>query len=121
MSEETLDLKRVKLALRSFADKRDWGKFHNPKNLVMALSVESSELVEIFQWLNEGESKTITDSNEKMEQVKDEIADILMYTIRLADVLNFDISESIKSKMEKNEIKYPVEMAKGNAKKYTEL
>jgi len=105
--------------LREFAKERDWNQFHSPKNLSMALSVEVAEVVEHFQWLTEEQSKNLP--NDKLEEVKTELADTLIYLIRLADKLEIDLLAAAQSKIEVNERKYPVAKAKGNAKKYTEL
>jgi len=111
-----MDLDKIKNIIREFAKQRDWDKFHTPKNLSMALSVEASELVEIFQWLSQEESKNI-DSNE-IQNVKDEVADILIYLIRIADKLNIDLEKAVLEKIDKNNEKYPIDLSKGNAVKY---
>ena len=105
--------------LRAFAKERDWDQFHSPKNLSMALSVEVAEVVEHFQWVTEEQSKNLP--NDKLEEVETELADILIYLIRLADKLDIDLLAAAQSKIEVNERKYPVDKARGNAKKYTEL
>lgn len=120
LEKEILDIEAYKQKLKQFSQERDWGKYHTPKNLAMALSVEASELVEIFQWLTEKESEEITSEKEKMDHVQEEISDILLYTIRLADILNINIPEAISDKFKKNEEKYPIHLSKGNAKKYSE-
>lgn len=119
-NEQSLDLSRIAKFQETFANERDWGQFHTPKNLAMALSVEASELVEIFQWLTAEQSQKIAEDPKKKECVADEISDILFYTLRLANVLKIDINEAFWAKMEKNQEKYPVHLAKGNAKKYSE-
>ena len=113
------DLEKVKLRLREFAEARDWDQFHSPKNLSMALSAEVAEIVEHFQWLTEEQSKSL--SPEKLSEVGEELADTLIYLVRLADKLDIDLLSVANSKIEINEQKYPVDKAKGNAKKYTEL
>lgn len=105
--------------LREFAKERDWDQFHSPKNLSMALSVEVAEVVEHFQWLTEEQSRNLP--NDKLEEVETELADTLIYLIRLADKLEIDLLAATQSKIEVNERKYSVSKAKGNAKKYTEL
>jgi dCTP diphosphatase len=112
-------LSELSLKLESFATARDWNQFHSPKNLVMALSVEAAELMEEFQWLTEEQSKNLPP--EKLAKVKDELADVFNYLIRLSSKLNIDLITSANEKIEKNELKYPVVKAKANAKKYTEL
>lgn len=105
--------------LRVFAAERDWDQFHSPKNLSAALSVEASELLEHFQWLKEDESFAL--SPEKRAKVAEEIADVLLYLIRIADKLDIDVLDATLSKIEANAKKYPVEKAKGRSDKYTDL
>ena len=111
-----MDLQLIKSKIKKFSDERNWDQFHTPKNLAMALSVEASELLEIFQWLNQEESKNLNDKEK--ESVKEELADIFIYLIRIADKLDIDLEEAIKHKMKINAKKYPVELSKGNAVKY---
>ena len=105
--------------LRDFAADRDWDQFHSPKNLSMALIAETAELLEHFQWLTEEQSASLPE--DKLAEVREELADILIYLVRLADKLDTDLFQAAIRKIEKNEKKYPVEKAKGTAKKYTEL
>ena len=112
------ELEDLRLKLRAFAAERDWDQFHSPKNLSMALSVEASELVECFQWLTEEQSRTLTP--QQLAEVTDEIADIQLYLIRLADKLDVDIKQAVRQKIKKNEAKYPADKVRGSAKKYTE-
>tara|TARA_B100000497_G_scaffold40031_1_gene46634 strand:- start:2430 stop:2786 length:357 start_codon:yes stop_codon:yes gene_type:complete len=102
--------------INRFTAEREWETFHSPKNLAMALSVEASELVEHFQWLTEEESRNL--DAKKLSEVADEIADVQWYLLRIADQLGIDIPAAAKAKMIKNGTKYPVALAKGNAKKY---
>jgi NTP pyrophosphatase (non-canonical NTP hydrolase) len=101
-----MDMERIKEIILEFSKQRDWDKFHNPKNLAMALSVETSELVEIFQWLNEEQSLNLDKSKE--EHLKEEIADVAVYLLRICYSYNINLEEAIISKMKKNEIKYPL-------------
>ena len=105
--------------LKKFADERDWEQFHSPKNLAMALSVEVAEILELFQWLTEEQTKNI--SPDKIEKVKEEIGDVQIYLVRLADQFGIDPLQAAEDKIKKNELKYPVNKSKGSAKKYTEL
>jgi len=105
--------------LRDFAKERDWEQFHSPKNLAMALSVEVAEVVEHFQWLTEEESHNLT--TEKLDKIKAELGDVMIYLVRLSDKLGIDPLKAAKEKNTLNEAKYPVKKSKGNAKKYTEL
>ena len=104
--------------LRAFAAARDWDQFHSPKNLAMALIAEAAELVEHFQWLTEKESGTLPP--EKMAAVADELADVLLYLVRIADKLGIDLLAAAAAKLHRNEIKYPAQRVKGSARKYTE-
>ena len=113
------DLVALRDHLRTFAAARDWDQFHSPKNLAMALSAESAELLEIFQWLTEEESRALPP--EAKAAASDEIADVLLYLIRLADKLEIDPVAAAQRKLAANERKYPVGKARGNSKKYTEL
>ena len=119
--EELLPISRWQDFLRRFAAERDWDKFHTPKNLAMALAGEAGELLEIFQWLTEEESKTIMDDPKQAEKLRHELADILIYLLRLADKLEVALEPTIAEKMSHNAAKYPVEKSRGSAKKYTEL
>ena len=105
--------------LRRFAGARDWQQFHTPKNLAMALSVEAAELLEQFQWLTAEQSARL-DARRK-RAVADEIADVLLYLTRLADVLQIDPLTAARRKLRQNAKKYPVLRARGNARKYSEL
>lgn len=113
------DIEALQKALRAFADARDWRQFHSPKNLAAALTVESAELLEHFQWLTDEQSRSL--SRKKREEVSDELADVLIYLLQLADKLAIDPLEAAWRKMEKNGEKYPEEIARGRITKYTEL
>ena len=113
-----MDLEDLTRLLGDFVRERDWEKFHSPKNLTMALSVEASELMEHFQWLTEEESGHL--SAEKRGAVEDEMADVLIYLVRLADRLGVDLMEVAERKMERNGERYPVELVRGSAKKANE-
>lgn len=111
--EQVKRMDQVMQRLRQFRDDRDWKQFHNPKDLAMALSIEASELLEAFLWKTPEAADT--------EKVKEELADVLAYALLLSDAYGFDIQKIVLDKIEKNEEKYPVDKAKGVAKKYTEL
>ena len=106
MKKETID------RVLQFKTDRDWAQFHTPANLAKSISIEANELLECFQWDEE---------HYNLDDVKDELADVLVYCIDMLDRLNLDADEIISAKMAKNEAKYPVEKARGNSKKYTEL
>ncbi len=113
-----MNIKSVQKKLREFAWERDWERFHSPKNLAAALAVEAAELLEPFQWLTEEESRRLAESPDEFAQVEEEIADVLIYLLRLADQLDIDLERAVEAKMLKNGEKYPVALARGNAVKY---
>lgn len=106
MREETIN------RIRRFTDDRDWDQFHSPANLAKSLVIEAAELLECFQW---------SDTDYDIQHVKEELADVLVYSQNLLDKLGLDADEIVNAKMSQNEAKYPVEKAKGNAAKYTDL
>lgn len=106
MTEQTIE------RIRKFTEDRDWDQFHSPANLAKSIAIEACELLECFQW---------SDTEYKIENVKEELADVLVYCQNLLDKLGLDADEIINAKMDRNEAKYPIEKAKGSAKKYDEL
>jgi len=112
-------LTRLRDRLRDFASARDWIQFHSPKNLAIALSVEAAELLEHFQWVSDNDSLNMPE--EKLSKIDEEIADVFLYLIRLADMLKIDLIKAADRKIEVNSQKYPVKKSRGSAKKYTEL
>lgn len=114
----TDSLDTLRLKLREFAQARDWDQFHSPKNLSMALIAEAAELLEHFQWLTEQQSAQLPDN--KREAVEHELADVLLYLVRIADKLNVDLFAAATRKMELNAIKYPADKVRGQSKKYSE-
>ena len=106
MREDTI--KRI----RKFSEDRDWDQFHSPANLAKSISIEANELLECFQW---------SDDNYDINEVKEELADVMVYCVYMIDKRNLDADEIINAKMDKNEAKYPVEKARGSAKKYDKL
>ena len=106
MKQETV------LRIRRFSDDRDWDQFHSPENLAKSIVIEAAELLECFQW---------SDSDYDLQHVKEELADVLIYTQDLLDKLGLDVDEIVNMKMEQNERKYPIEKAKGNSAKYDQL
>jgi dCTP diphosphatase len=115
----TDSLTHLRDTVRQFAAERDWDQFHSPKNLAAALSVEASELLEHFQWLTEEQSKNL--SADKIAEVRLEMADVLIYLVRLADKLNVDLIAAASDKVTLNAQKYPADKARGSMRKYTEL
>lgn len=114
----TSDLQLLRDKLRLFAEARDWDQFHSPKNLSMALMVEVAELMEHFQWLTEAQSYNLP--ADKKKAVAEELADVMLYLIRISDKLEVDLFEASIQKLEKNTVKYPSEKVRGSAKKYNE-
>ena len=112
------DLQELKARVRDFVAERDWERFHSPKNLAMALSVEASELVELFQWLTEAESAAL--DADRRRRVAEELADVLWFLVRLSDRLDIDLLAAAESKLAANAAKYPADRVRGNAKKYTD-
>jgi NTP pyrophosphatase (non-canonical NTP hydrolase) len=108
-----MNYEKIKNEIKEFVEERDWEQFHTPKNLSMALSVEASELLEIFQWKKEDEYKNATEKEKEM--AKDEIADIFYYLVRISEKLNINNEEAFFNKMKKNKEKYPKESVKGKA------
>jgi NTP pyrophosphatase (non-canonical NTP hydrolase) len=106
-------------ALRAFAAERDWDQFHSPRNLAAALAVEAAELLEPFQWLTDEQSRDL--SPESRAAVEQEMADVLLYLVRLADKLGVDLERAARAKIALNAQKYPVEKARGSNRKYDEL
>ena len=112
-------LQALQKALREFAHERDWEQFHSPKNLATALSVEAAELLEHFQWLTDEQSRTLDDA--KRTAVGEELADVLLYLLQLADKLDIDPLQAAERKLRLNAEKYPAERARGRSDKYTDL
>lgn len=119
MAGDAKDLDALRDSLREFAAARDWEQFHSPKNLAMALSVEAAELVEIFQWLTEAQSHELDDR--ARAAAEEEIADVLLYLVRIADRLGIDPLEAARRKIAENAKRYPADKSKGSSRKYTEL
>jgi len=115
---QEFSLDKLAHELRAFAEERDWEQFHAPKNLAMALIVEAAELVEQFQWLTPEQSEQ--PDPERRRRIEAELADILIYLVRLADRLEIDLPAAVATKIEHNRSKYPAERVRGNAAKYDE-
>jgi len=109
MTDRLLDVAALERALQQFADERDWQQYHSPKNLAMALTGEVGELVEIFQWLTEEQSKDVARDPQTAQAVRDELADVLIYLTRLASVLGVDLDDAVSSKLKRNAQRYPAE------------
>ena len=116
-----VDVGQLAAALERFAAERNWAQFHSPKNLVMALTGEVGELSEIFQWMDEEQPKDAARHPDTAQAVQDELADVLMYLVRLASVLGVDLDAAARQKLEQNNRKYPVEKARNSSKKYDQF
>ena len=112
-------LRDLRDELRAFAAARDWDQFHSPRNLATALAVEAAELLEPFQWLTEEQSRSLPP--ETRAAVEEELADVLLYLVRLADKLDVDLAAAARAKIARNGEKYPVEKARGSSRKYDAL
>jgi NTP pyrophosphatase (non-canonical NTP hydrolase) len=112
-------IKNITEKIKEFRDERDWMQFHDPKNMAVSIILEASELLEHFQWKTTKEVEEYAKQNK--DEIQDEIADIALYLFEMADNLGVNLLDAMKKKLEKNKKKYPIEKAKGNAKKYTEL
>lgn len=112
------DLLLLRDKLREFAEARDWDQFHSPKNLSMALMVEVAELMEHFQWLTEAQSTSLSPASKAA--VAEELADVLLYLVRISDKMGVDLLEAALHKLEKNAVKYPADLVRGSSKKYNE-
>ncbi|SEP09065.1 NTP pyrophosphatase, house-cleaning of non-canonical NTPs [Luteibacter sp. UNC138MFCol5.1] len=115
-----MDTKCLQAMLQEFADVRDWDKFHNPKNLAIALAVEVGEVLELFQWLSEADAADVRINEQLKARVSEELADVAIYLLRLADKSGVDLDAAIAEKILSNGKKYPVDRVFGSAKKYTE-
>jgi dCTP diphosphatase len=111
-------LTQLRDALRKFAEERDWDQYHSPKNLASALIVEAAELLERFQWMTEDQSRNL--APEELQRVREEMADVLNYLVRLADKLDVNLLEAAREKIELNALKYPADQVRGSAKKYSD-
>jgi NTP pyrophosphatase (non-canonical NTP hydrolase) len=118
MTKRSSDLGILRDLVREFAAERDWDQFHTPKNLSAALCVEAAELLEHFQWLERGDAAEL--GTAKLEQVRHEMADVLVYLVRLADKLDVDLKAAVLDKMVLNRAKYPADKVRGDARKYSE-
>jgi NTP pyrophosphatase (non-canonical NTP hydrolase) len=112
------DLARLRDLVRVFVDERDWDQFHTPKNLSAALSVEAAELLEHFQWLHTGRADEL--GADQLREVRHEMADVLVYLVRLADKLDVDLVAAVEEKMVLNRAKYPADQVRGDARKYSQ-
>lgn len=111
-----MDFEDAQAKVLAFRDDRDWAQFHNPKDLAISINLEAAELLECFQW-----SGTNLEGRADKDHVSEELADIIVYCIYLADALNVEVADIVSAKIDLDAIKYPVDKSRGNSKKYTEL
>ncbi|KAF0813084.1 hypothetical protein IGB42_02484 [Andreprevotia sp. IGB-42] len=117
----SIDIASLQQRLRAFSAERDWDQFHSPKNLACALSVEAAELLELFQWLNDEQAALAPKDPQFAERLGEEVADVLLYLLRIADVSGLDLNAVVERKLLLNAQKYPAEQARGHARKYDAL
>lgn len=115
MPDSQTTVEDLRQLLRDFVDERDWQQFHSPKNLAMALSIEAAELMEHFQWIDIDASRQVAKDPDKLAAVGEELADVLSYTLAMANSLGIDLSDTIRAKMIKNAIKYPADVYRGRS------
>jgi dCTP diphosphatase len=117
--EVVMDVVRIQHRLREFASARDWEQFHSPKNLIMALTSEVGELAEIFQWMTEEQSRQLDPSSPDVAHAQEEVADVMICLLRIADLLRIDVEKAVDAKIDLNATRYPVDLSRGNAIKYS--
>lgn len=115
------DLMALRRQVRRFAEERGWQKYHNPRSLLLALVGEIGELSEVFQWLDDDEASAIMEDSKKAARVHEEIADVFCYLLRLSDILGIDLGSALRAKIKLNAERYPIELSRGNAIKYTDF
>lgn len=118
-SDDITTITELRNKVRRFVDDRDWKKYHNPKDVAVSIAIEAAELMEHFQWINENEIDAVV--QERIAELQDEIADIVIYCLSFANAIGIDLSQAVTEKINRNQSRYPIEEVKGNYKKYTEL
>ena len=121
LSDSETRVSELREQVQKFITDRDWSKYHNPKDISVSITIEASELLEVFQWVRDDDADDLLKDPIKLNSVKDELADIIIYCLSLANSLDIDVSQAVTDKIEKNKRKYPREKIKGNYRKYTEL
>lgn len=117
--EKKMDIKLLQSRVIQFRDERDWAQYHNPKDLAISLSLEASELLEVFQWKNADQVEAIKSDAEIRQRIKEELGDIFIYALTLAHEFSFDPAEVVMEKVQNNEERYPADQVRGKADKYT--
>lgn len=121
MTDHETTFQEVKSLVKAFVDERDWDQFHHPKELAISLALEAAELLEVFQWQEKEPIEQFKSNPKMMDKIREELADIIIYCLNLANKTGLDVSDIIKAKLKVNAEKYPIDKAKGSNKKYTEL
>jgi len=121
LTDSRTTIGELKRLIQEFVDERDWGKYHNSKDIAIAINVEAGELLELFEWVREDEIPGLLEDPDKRRHLGEEMADVLILCLNLAAVNGFDVAETVGKKLAGNRAKYPVELVRGNYRKYTEL
>jgi len=121
MLDQITTISKLKERVDKFIKEREWSKYHKPKDLAISIAIESTELLELFQWLGDNEIEAMIHDSMKLKEIESELADILIYCLSLSNVIGTDLSKIVVRKINENEEKYPVEKTKGSYKKYTEI
>lgn len=112
-SDQSTTVEELKTLVDEFVRERDWSQFHSPKNLAMSLAIEAAELMEHFQWIEVAESRAVADEPQRLAEAAEEIADVLAYTLAMANSLGIDLASTLQAKMRKNAVKYPADQYQG--------
>ena len=120
-ADDTTTLAELKALVADFRDERDWAQFHHPKDLAISISIEAAELLELFQWKSAEEIHRALQDPDRHRRLTEEVADIVVYCLNMSDTVGFDLATAISEKLERNSEKYPVEKARGIARKYNDL
>jgi NTP pyrophosphatase (non-canonical NTP hydrolase) len=121
LTDARTTIAELKRLVQDFVERRDWSQYHNPKDLGITIAMEAAELLEVFQWIGEEQAERVGEDPERFGRLKDELSDVVTSCLSLANVLDIDVAAAIGLKMEQNEAKYPVELARGDHRKYSEL
>jgi len=119
MSDQTVTISEMKDRVRKFVEEREWTRYHKPKDIAISISIESSELLECFQWLGDDEIESMIKDHRKLKEIESELADVMIYCLSLSNALGTDLSRDVLEKLKENELKYPLEKTKGFYRKYT--
>jgi dCTP diphosphatase len=121
LTDDRTTIGELKCLVQEFVDERDWGKYHNSKDIAIAINVEAGELLELFEWVRENEIEGLLEDPDKRRRLGEEMADVLILCLNLAAASGFDVAEMVGRKLARNRAKYPVDLVRGNYRKYTEL